>query len=138
MTLGFLLHPERASRLIQQKSLEPSNLGLSEVLDELVSNTVDKTHKDAYLNEVQTNINFRILFHLMNLAAHKDVHPQVNAIANQKLTTLKSTLLSSGKNDITMEMVRRIDGFMEEPEEFNVIPVPDIPDGSPIGMDCFH
>lgn len=138
MTLGFLLHPERASRLIQQRALEPGNLGLSEVLDEVTSGTVGKIYKDAYLNEVQTNINFRVLFHLMNLAAHKEVHPQVNAIANEKLLKLKSTLLTSGKRDIAKEMIRRIDGFLEEPEEFKVIPVAEIPDGSPIGMDCFH
>ena len=74
----------------------------------------------------------------MNLAAHKDVHPQVNAIANQKLSKLKSTLVSSGKNDITMEMIRRIDAFVEKPNDFKIIPVSDIPDGSPIGMGCFH
>ncbi len=138
MTLGFLLHPERASRLIQQKALASGNLGLEEVLSQVVSNTVGKTYKDTYLNEVQTNINFRVLFHLMNLAAHTEVHPHVNAIANEKLLKLKSTLLTSGKSDIAKEMVRRIDGFLEEPEEFKVIPVAEIPDGSPIGMDCFH
>ncbi len=36
MTLSFLLHPERASRLIQQKSVDPNNLGLEEVLDAVV------------------------------------------------------------------------------------------------------
>lgn len=138
MTLGFLLHPERASRLIQQKAMEQNNLGLEEVLEQVISATIKKTHKDSYVNEAQTNINFRVLFHLMNLAVHDEVHPQVNAIANQQLTNLKSTLLTSGKNNVTREMVRRIDRFMEEPEEFKVIPVSQIPDGSPIGMSCFH
>ena len=74
----------------------------------------------------------------MNLAAHQNVHPQVNAIANQKLKTLKSTLLASGKSANAAEMVRRIDQFIDAPEKFKVIPTPKIPDGSPIGMDCFH
>ncbi len=138
MTLGLLLHPERASRLIQQKALEPNNLGLSEVLDEMTEKTILKKEKDSYLNEVQTSINFRVLFHFMNLAAHKNVHPQVNAIANQKLRKLKSTLLSNGSTTNAAEMVRRIDQFMDKPENFEVIPTPKIPDGSPIGMDCFH
>ena len=138
MTLSLLLHPERASRLIQQKALVPNNFGLSEVLDELVKQTIQKNSKDSYQNEVQTNINFRVLFHMMNLAAHQKVHPQVNAIANQKLKNLKSTLLSNGKNANAAEMVRRIDQFIEKPEDFKVIPTPKIPDGSPIGMDCFH
>ena len=136
MTLGFLLHPERASRLIQQKALESNNLGLSEVLDRIMELTILKKEKDSYLNEVQTNINFRVLFHLMNLAADQKVHPQVTAIAYQKLRNLKSSLLAGGKSATSAEMVRRINRFMEEPEDFKVIPTPNIPDGSPIGMDC--
>jgi hypothetical protein len=136
MTLGLLLHPERASRLIQQKSLDKGQLGLKEVLDETIKATIDLTQRDSYEAEVQNTINFRVLFHLMNLAAHKDVHPQVNALATESLKNLKTQLLGNGKNTIAAEMVQRIDNFMKEPGEFKVIPVPKIPDGSPIGMDC--
>jgi len=138
MTLGLLLHPERASRLIQQKALDAGNIGLENVLDEVIDKTIMKLHKDAYIKETQNNINYRVLFHLMNLAAHDEVHPQVNAIANQKLENLKTTLISTGKNANSMEMVRRIDGFYAYPNKFKVIPTPKLPDGSPIGMDCFH
>src|SRR5690606_35312361 len=136
MTLGLLLHPERASRLIQQKSLDKNQLGLQEVLDETIKNTLDLSHRDAYEEEVQNTINFRVLYHIMSLAAHNDVHPQVNAMANETLKTLKTQLLGNGKSAISAEMVNRIDNFMVEPSEFKLIPVPDIPDGSPIGMDC--
>ena len=138
MTLGLLLHPERASRLIQQKAIDPSNLGLSEVLNAIAQKTSKINSKDSYLKEVQQNINYRVLFHLMNLAAHKNVHPQVNAIANQQLAALKTSLLSSGKSANAIEMVRRINAFLKSPEKFKVIPTPKIPDGSPIGMGCFH
>ncbi len=136
MTLGLLLHPERASRLIQQKSLDKNQLGLQEVLDETINGTFDLSHRDAYEEEVQNTINFRVLYHIMNLAAHDGVHPQVNAVANETLKSLKTQLLGSGKSAISAEMVKRIDNFMEEPSEFKLVPVPDIPDGSPIGMDC--
>ncbi|MDC6389707.1 zinc-dependent metalloprotease [Maribacter sp. PR1] len=137
MTLGLLLHPERASRLIQQKALDPNNIGLEEVLDEVVSNTILKSSKDAYLNEVQQNVNFRVLFHFMNLAASDEVHPQVNAIANLQLKKLQN---SSSITDtaIKEEFKRRINDFYEHPNSFKVVPTPKIPDGSPIGMDCFH
>jgi len=139
MTLGLLLHPERASRLIQQKALHPKNLGLEEVLDEVIDNTFKKQHKDPYLAEVQNNINFRVLFHLMNLAASESVHPQVNAIANSKLKSIAmGNLKDPFSNAISMEMIREIDKFYKHPEQFKVIPAPKIPDGSPIGMDCFH
>lgn len=139
MTLLFLLHPERASRLIQQKSIETDNVGLEEVIDELISKTINRKHKDAYLSEAQTIINFRVLFHIMNLAGHTEVHPQVNAIASQKLKELSFQLVKdSGSNAIHAEMIKRIKEFNEHPELFKVIPSPKIPDGSPIGMGCFH
>lgn len=139
MTLALLLHPERASRLIQQKSLDADQLGLVEVLDEVIKNTINKSHKEPYINEVQQNINFRVLFHIMNLAAHKKVHPQVNAIAHKKLKEI--SLSKSGKTvDDTdaLEMSRRIAEFYAHPDKFQVIPAPVIPDGSPIGMDCLE
>lgn len=135
MTLGLLMHPERASRLIQQKSLDPNQIGLEEVINRLIANSFQKNHKNDYLNTVQTSINYRVLFHIMNLAAHQGVHPQVNALANEKLKELRALFVTSQKADLK-EMVRRIDHFNKERDEFKVIPVPKIPDGSPIGMDC--
>lgn len=139
MTLKFLLHPEKASRLIQQKAVDTDNVGLDEVLDKLITSTINKKQKDAYLNEAQTIINFRVLLHIMNLADHTNVHPQVNAIASQKLKELRSQFSKdSGSNAISAEMVKRINAFDEHPELFKVIPSPKIPDGSPIGTTCFH
>lgn len=140
MTLGFLLHPERASRLIQQKATNPDNLGLQDVLNAVVKHTIERKHKDDYTTSVQHNINFRVLFHIMNLAASKEVHPQVNAIANQKLRSLAMNIgLDAINNDlIKVEMAKRIAAFYEHPEQFEVVPALVLPDGSPIGMDCFH
>ena len=137
MTLGFLLHPERASRLIQQKYLDANNLGLQELLNSVVSNTLNKNHNDDYISGVQQNINFRVLFHIMNLAAREDVHPQVNAIANEQLGKLVSSFGASS-NVMNQEMARRIKAFYAHPDKFKVLPAPVLPDGSPIGMDCFH
>ncbi len=135
MTLSFLLHPERASRLIQQKSLDNKQLGLGDLLDELISSTVKRSHKDDYLAAVQKTVNYRVLMHIMNLAAHGEVHPQVNAIASASLSQLRGWLVESGDPDMR-EMVRRIDAFNKERDEFEVISSPKIPDGSPIGMAC--
>lgn len=137
MTLKYLLHPEKASRLIQQKALQPNNLGLSDVLDFVVGNTIGKQYKDAYISEVQWSVNYRVLYHIMNLAAHNEVHPQVNAIAHEKLKALDKQLRSMG-TVYALEMVRRIEAFQKAPEKFELIEVPKIPDGSPIGMDCMH
>ncbi|MEO9511627.1 MAG: zinc-dependent metalloprotease [Flavobacteriaceae bacterium] len=138
MTLKLLLHPERASRLIQQKSLDNAQLGLEEVLTSLMKATIEKAHKDSYLEEVQQTINFRVLFHILNLGASDKVHPQVNAIAIEAIKTIRALLIGKGKNIISAEMVRRIDMFLKAPSSFKVISTPTIPDGSPIGMDCMN
>ncbi|NNK20236.1 MAG: zinc-dependent metalloprotease [Flavobacteriaceae bacterium] len=135
MSLGLLFHPERASRLIQQKGLESSQLGLGELFQTIIDGTINKTHKDGYLNTVQKSINYRVLMHFMNLAAHKDVHPQVNALANASLIGLQMRLKSSSDPD-AREMARRITFFNENRDDFKVISSPEIPDGSPIGMAC--
>ena len=136
MTLGLLLHPERASRLVNQQSLEPGQLGLKEVIGSLVSGTINNTQKDAYLSEVQQVVNFRVLEHLMALANNREVHPQVNAQAHAALNGLKKELLREGDSEMAREMVRRITRFETHPEEFKVMEAPKIPDGSPIGMAC--
>ena len=139
MTLGFLLHPERASRLIQQKALDADNIGLEDLLNEVVKNTISRKHKDSYITSVQQNMNFRVLFHIMNLAASTAVHPQENALAHQKLKALTMDIgLGAIKDPIKAEMVRRLSEFYAHPDKFEVIPALVLPDGSPIGMDCFH
>ncbi len=138
MSLGALLHPQRASRLMHQKNLNSEQLGLADLLDTLADQTLFKNHKDGYIANVQSTINFRVLYHMMNLAAHKEVHPQVNGIAFSGLKDVKSKLLTKDKNPVSQEMVRRIDAFLKAPSAFEVIPAPKIPDGSPIGMACMH
>ncbi|WP_158977664.1 zinc-dependent metalloprotease [Cellulophaga sp. L1A9] len=134
--LVFLLHPERASKLIAQKSLDDKNLGLEDVLDQVIDATFNKTFNDAYLTEVQKAINYRVLYYLMNLAANDEVHGQVNAIARLKLNDLKRKYLQN-TDAFSFEIATRIAQFQEHPETFKIIPVEKIPDGSPIGMDCY-
>jgi hypothetical protein len=139
MTLGLLLHPERASRLVNQKALEPGQMGLDDVLNSLVGQTLDNPKKDPYLAEVQQVINFRVLKHLMVLASHTEVHPQVNALALRAIDKQKKELLKTGQGEaLAREMLRRISEFEEHPEKFTPGEAPKIPDGSPIGMACTH
>ncbi|ADV50696.1 hypothetical protein Celal_3431 [Cellulophaga algicola DSM 14237] len=136
LTLEFLLHPERASKLIEQKSLDDKNLGLEDVLGQVINATFNTTNSDAYLTEVQKAINYRVLYYLMNLAANHEVHGQVNAIARLKLNDLKRRY-EKGSDAFSFEIANRIIQFQEHPEIFKGIPVAEIPDGSPIGMACY-
>src|SRR5690606_38363695 len=89
MSLKLLLHPERAARLVQQHAINKDLPGLPQVLNELIDNTFKLTFKHVYLQEVQNAINYNVLQHLMNLAAHKDATPAVKAVAFSKISELQ-------------------------------------------------
>ena len=132
MTLSLLLHPQRANRLIQQKSLDNNQLGLDEVLQILINESFKTSHKDPYLNEVQQMVNENVLKYIMNLAVNDNAYFQVNAIANKAIQTIFEGLDNSVYSNQYKRLIKR---FNEEPEEFKLESSPKIPDGSPIGSD---
>jgi Met-zincin/Domain of unknown function (DUF5117) len=132
MTLKLLLHPQRANRLVQQKSLDVKQLSLDEVLQALIDKSFKKQYKDVYLNEVQQMINQNVLKYIMNLAVNNNAYFQVNAIANKAIKSIYEGLDDSTYSN---EYKRLIKHFNEEPKEFKLESSPKIPDGSPIGSD---
>ncbi len=135
LSLQYLLHPERAARLIQQKTLDNSQLGLDLVLEELIKATLKKTFNDPYLQQVQNTINYNVLQHLFNLAVNKGSIPQVKAVTNSAITSLNSWLESNSNNEVfRSQLLRELEQFKKDPELFKpMIQAPEIPDGSPIG-----
>lgn len=133
MTLKFLLQPQRANRLLLQKSLDDKQLSLDEVLTTLIENSFDKKHDDAYLNEIQHQINTNVLKYVMNLAVNDESYFTTKAIANKAISQLLRTFLNL--QDTSMQYAIMIKEFYEHPEKFQLEASPKIPDGSPIGMD---
>lgn len=137
MTLELLLHPQRVSRLIAHKSLDDSQLGFEELLDELIANSFKKTHKDTYYQELQNIINLEVLKQLFYLSSNKNQYPQVNAIVDFKLNEIKS-YLKDGKSIglqkmYDKSMIEMMSSFEKNPTSFKRQNAPKIPDGSPIG-----
>lgn len=137
MTLKYLLHPERANRLIQQKSLDSKQLGLEDVLNALIDASFGKQHKDVYLKEVQQMINIEVLQYMMNLAVSDAAYFQTKHEANMAIRKISRLLYDNKqKNHAYAEMYRNmISEFNSKPEKFKKKDAPKIPDGSPIGTD---
>jgi hypothetical protein len=137
MTLGLLLHPERVTRLVQHKSLDSSQLGLVEVLDDLIANSFQKSYKDSYYQELQNIVNYQVLNHLFHLSSNKEMYWQVNAIVNDKIDKINTLLNNSKKPGIQKiyhkDMIKMISNFKKNPTKFKKPITPKIPDGSPIG-----
>ncbi len=133
MTLKLLFHQQRAYRLVLQNSLDESQLSLDDVIDNVVKQIFEKTNEDAYLNEIQHQINVNVLKYLMNLAVNDESYFQVKAIANKAIRNISQENLSLDM--IKMQYNFIIKEFYEHPEKFKIEASPKIPDGSPIGSD---
>jgi len=144
MSLKLLLNPQRANRMIQQKSLDENQLGFDELLKQLLDHSFGKRYKDAYKDEIQQLINERVLMHIMNLAVNDQSLFQVKAIANDAIHNLeiKMGIYQNTNNSSWVEKPKYINQFKrilqefrEHPEKFKMESAPKIPDGSPIGSE---
>jgi hypothetical protein len=140
MTLSLLLHPQRVTRLVQHKALDKNQLGLVEVLDNVIQSTFKQKHQDSYYQELQNVVNVQLLNQLFYLSSHDGMYAQVNAIVNAKIDEITEILRSSKAKGVqkiyNAEMMKMISSFKKNPTKFKKLNVPKIPDGSPIGMDC--
>ncbi|MFP4846869.1 zinc-dependent metalloprotease [Winogradskyella sp. PE311] len=133
MTLKYLLHPERANRLVLQKSLDGKQIGLEEVIEQLINSSFNIDNKDSYLSEIQHQINANVLKYLMNLAVNNQSYIQVKAIANKAIRDVAQK--NFGLENIQYQYSLMVKEFYEHPEKFKLESSPKIPDGSPIGSD---
>jgi hypothetical protein len=132
ITLGLLLNPERANRLVQQKALDSKNLGLDDLLQQLIETTYMEQRGSDYETEVRRTVQYETLQYLMNLAVSTKTIVQTKGIVNETIDAL-AVSLAKNPDAFSKQLVREIKRFREDPDEFKVIAPPSIPDGSPIG-----
>jgi len=138
MTFSILLDPERISRLMLYKSLDESQLSISELLDTLIEHTFKMDHKDDYQRALQNMINEQLLQNIFNLAGARHEYFQINVITLNKLNELVAYLQgkkSKGEQGLTeMYLVETIRKYIKDPKIDKTYKKPKLPDGSPIGM----
>ena len=137
MTLSFLFNTQKASRLVQHKSLDNSQLGLDDLIDAVIDNSFKKKHNDMYYQELQNVVNAQVLNQLFYLGANQNTYMQVTAIVNSKLEKIANLLKgnASGIQKIyNAELLKKIENFKSNPSNYKKVNAPKIPDGSPIGM----
>lgn len=132
LTLDLLLNPERMNRLVANHAQNDEQPSVHKVLSELVDETLNKEWKDDYYSEVQKSINYNVIKHLKNLFVSKKAIPQVKAEARMQLLAIADDANDAmqGEEEYIKQDIER---FFKEPQQFEVIPSPTIPDGSPIG-----
>ncbi len=141
MTLSLLFHPERMNRLILQKSLDHTNLGISELFDKTISKTFMIKHQNSYINEIQQTINHKFLEYLMNLSLSDKSLFQVKDHANKAIESIDNYLSLKANRDFPYlsHYKNLIKNFKKYPDKYEMSESLKIPDGSPIGSnDCTY
>ncbi len=142
MTFSLLLHPARASRLVEYHARDGKQPSLESILDKLINGTIRSPVKNGYEGAVQMTVNYALLINLTNLALNTSASSQSRAIANLKIDQLKSWLATQSRA-MTDEawhahysyLLMKINKLQEDPEEYNQENLLEAPPGQPIGMD---
>jgi hypothetical protein len=137
-TLEFMLNPERANRLVLQKALDERQLSLDELLESLVDRTIHSIPSSkGYSEEVMHTVGFLVIDHMIRLSTGTETSPLVKARVSHQLSVLTTWLEdpeTKGPDAIYKEAY--IDQIKKGKVK-HLDHLPDLPPGSPIGMECF-
>ncbi|WP_299700862.1 zinc-dependent metalloprotease [uncultured Pontibacter sp.] len=138
-SLSFLLHPERASRLVEFGARH-NTLALQDVTRQLIDQTWKSRRQNGLAAQVQLQTEQVVLTHLMALAQNENASFQARAVAASALADIKQHATSQAKRT-------RDDGYkahldfalarIENPEEIKPTKALDLPPGAPIGDGVF-
>jgi len=135
-TLDFLLHPDRLSRLAGNKAVNPQQLGVLETLNTLLQATLYTSNSDAYLKATQETINFKVVSSLLNVLNAPSISPLAAAEVASSVKGIRE-VYSKKTGAFASYLVQTIDQFKANPADWKPMQTPVIPDGAPIGMDCY-
>jgi hypothetical protein len=140
LSIGLLLNPARATRLVEYHARDNRQLGLESVLDKLINATFKQPVGNSYAGQVQITVNNVVLNNLLKLALNTEASAQVRAVAYRKADQLKNWLNGrlKGSTDEAasahyMYAVAQLEKFQKNPDEFKQETILAPPPGQPIG-----
>ncbi|HEX6429842.1 MAG TPA: zinc-dependent metalloprotease [Niastella sp.] len=138
MTLGMILHPERAARLVAQHALNADLPSLDKVIDHIVNATFKTVQQSGYAGEIQRTVNNQVIKQLISLSVNKTAPDQVRAIATFKVKELQQWLSTAAGKDIDWKAhylfaKTQIKGFEEKPDDITPFTPITMPNGAPLG-----
>jgi hypothetical protein len=144
--IGTVLTSDRAARLVEQKSLDPSLPGLEDVVDAIIAASFGATARTPYEAEVKRAVERVVIDELIDLAGSAPMS-QVRAVATYKLTRQGAELgrasaattngNAAGQADASHALLLASDikRFLERPATAVAVRMPPqtTPPGAPIG-----
>lgn len=92
ISVALLLNPERGARLVQAHGFDPQQLGLGEVIDQLLGATWKSAARPPRMSAIGRVVDDVVLDELIKLASSETAASEVRAMALLKLTDLRSWL----------------------------------------------
>ncbi len=137
LTLGALLHAQRASRLMEYHARDGANPGLDDVLDDLVGATWGAPARSGLAGEVQKGVQTRTTEAMLSLAASPGTSLEVAAVVRAHLVALKEKLncTEADRRAHCAGNLARIEEFERDPAKFVPAKAIEAPPGMPIGED---
>lgn len=141
LAVSLLLHPARASRLVEYHARNEQQPSLDMVLDRLINSAVLNKPATTYASAVQMTVNDVVLNNLFKLAVN-NASSIVKGVTLAKLESLriKLTTMSASEKDFNwkahyVHVAKRISDFQSDPAEFKVPDSLPTPPGQPIGTE---
>jgi hypothetical protein len=140
LVFGLIMNPARATRLVQQNSLNAQLPSLESVIDQMIAATFKSTPKMGYQQQLQITANHALLNNLMKLALNNNASSQVRAVASLKIEQLRTWLsakaaVSEGWKAHYAYELMLINEFREDPKKYETENFLTAPPGQPIGQD---
>ncbi len=128
---SYILNGQRATRLVQQKAMDNSQIGLEDVIGTIMRSFEGETDNGYHQELMNASIN-EFVKALMNLSRNGNASASARAVAT---STLYKIMGSSQQGPMGMGVKHEVKLFLENPSEYSVSRALTPPDGSPIGMD---
>ena len=139
MTFSLLFHPARAQRLISHNARNNDQPSLEGVIRAAIDATILNYEENDYEAQIGRTVDNMLLAHLIRLARDREASDDVRSIVNAELARL-SELIEKRSEKYHRQahferIIKDIETYLDNPDEYVIPSVPRIPDGSPIGMD---
>jgi len=144
VTIGFILQPDRAARMVAQSAVDQALPGLGEVIDKLIKATFDQPTSGTYEAEVR-RAEERVLVDRVMWLAQSAPNAQVRAIASLKLDRIRTRSTTGtaaagfGESErahrqlLAADIKRFMERGMVDAMGGKIVPPSAAPPGAPIG-----
>ena len=130
-TFNLLFNYQRVNRIVQQNMLNNNLISLDKYFDNIINSLFNFNSSNTYEMELNKNSKSIILDYVFNLYSHPALYDNGRSIVLNKILKIKKELNS--KNVFNILLIKRINHFLDNPNEYNISQNYTIPDGSPIG-----